>query len=117
MKTPPINWTDLINMGLDPSSIISSYDNQTYKIEPSPPLLLAKLFKELASYPAPEDNDMAYLRHIRDLLIALTDWTQYADSPLSSDQKIIWANYRQSLRDLPANYNGNGPIPWPSIPN
>jgi len=31
------------------------------------------------------------------------DWTQFADSPLTVEQKQAWATYRQALRDLPAN--------------
>lgn len=59
---------------------------------------------------------MAYLRHVRDLLIGLTDYTQANDSPLSPEQRAAWATYRQALRDLPQTYGGDGPIPWPVAP-
>jgi len=59
---------------------------------------------------------MAYLRHVRDILIGLTDWTQAVDSPLTQEQQQAWAAYRQSLRDLPAAWNGEGSIPWPQTP-
>ena len=38
----------------------------------------------------------------RDLLLADSDWTQGADSPLSEEDKAAWATYRQELRDLPS---------------
>ena len=59
---------------------------------------------------------MAYLRHVRDLLMSVTDWTQANDSPLTGAQRAAWATYRQSLRDLPETYSGDGPIPWPVAP-
>jgi len=48
-------------------------------------------------------------RSERDKLLAETDWTQISDSPLSSDKKTEWANYRQALRDLPSESG------WPSV--
>ncbi len=44
----------------------------------------------------PARDRLACLRHVRDLLIGLTDWTQAADSPQA--------------------YAGAGPIPWPEAP-
>jgi hypothetical protein len=43
------------------------------------------------------------VRSQRDQLLAQSDWTQMADSPLSAEQKEAWATYRQALRDLPSN--------------
>ena len=40
-------------------------------------------------------------RSQRNKLLAETDWTQGNDSPLSSDKKTEWANYRTALRNLP----------------
>ena len=59
---------------------------------------------------------MGYLRHVRDALMLCTDWTQAADSPLDAGQRAAWASYRQALRELPENYRGAGPIPWPREP-
>jgi hypothetical protein len=39
----------------------------------------------------------------RDQFLAQSDWTQMPDSPLSAEVKAAWAQYRQELRDLPAN--------------
>ena len=48
-------------------------------------------------------------RSERNRLLAETDWTQGNDSPLSSDKKTEWANYRTALRNLPST---NG---WPNV--
>ena len=45
----------------------------------------------------------AGLRLLRDEALRASDWTQMADSPLSTADKTAWANYRTYLRDLPAN--------------
>lgn len=116
MKTPPINWTDLITLGMNPDTIIS-YDGANYILEPPPSRFISKLFLELSKQNIPDNDIFVYLRCIRDILMNLTDWTQANDCPLSNDQKTIWAAYRQSLRDLPQNYSGEGNIPWPVIPS
>ena len=46
---------------------------------------------------------MEVLRGRRTGLLQESDWTQFADSPLSDSKKAEWATYRQQLRDLPAN--------------
>jgi len=33
-----------------------------------------------------------------------SDWTQFADSPLTNEKKAEWATYRQELRDLPSQH-------------
>ena len=45
----------------------------------------------------------------RNRLLTNTDWTQVTDSPLSSDKKTEWANYRTALRDLPTKSG------WPNV--
>ena len=66
---------------------------------------------------------MEVLRGRRTMLLGESDWTQFADSPLSDSQKSEWATYRQALRDLPANStpsldeNGNlTGVTWPTKP-
>lgn len=44
------------------------------------------------------------LRRQRGVLLAESDWTQAADSPLSDSKKAEWVTYRQALRDLPSRY-------------
>lgn len=55
----------------------------------------------------------AILRSQRNALLRESDWTQLADATVNS---LAWANYRQELRDLPANtQNPYSPI-WPTPP-
>ena len=39
-------------------------------------------------------------KNIRNNLLRLSDYTQFNDSPLSEEEKVAWATYRQELRDL-----------------
>jgi hypothetical protein len=52
-------------------------------------------------------NNLSELRNQRNQMLAQSDWTQMADSPLSAGQKAAWAAYRQKLRDLPANISSD----------
>lgn len=115
MKTPPIDWEDLVALGMDAGATVQS-DGDRYLVSPQPPKLVRQLMAAMIASPAPEGDRAAYLRHVRDALVGLTDWTQAADSPLTAEQRAAWATYRQALRDLPAAYSGDGPITWPVAP-
>jgi Phage tail assembly chaperone protein len=61
----------------------------------------------------------------RDGLLAVCDWTQMSDAPLTSAQQTAWRDYRAALRDLPATLAAagtdpavalNNPAHWPSAP-
>ena len=46
-----------------------------------------------------------------------SDWTQISDYALvSEEEKALWAEYRQALRDLPETYQDPFTIVWPSKP-
>jgi len=62
----------------------------------------------------PERHDAEEVRRERNERLAASDWTQLPDAPTD---RLAWATYRQSLRDLPQHYSGIGPIPWPSPPS
>lgn len=53
-------------------------------------------------------------KRTRDL--ALSDWTQMPDSPLSDEKKAEWATYRQALRDITADSDFPYSITWPTKP-
>lgn len=53
------------------------------------------------------------LRGDRNALLAASDWTQVVDAPV--DQKA-WAEYRQTLRDLPENTEDPENPVWPNPP-
>jgi hypothetical protein len=115
MRTPPLEWEDAIALGMDATAVVT-WNGVAYTVDPPLPRLLSQLFRELAARPAMEGDRLAYLRHVRDLLIGLTDWTQAADSPLKQEQRTAWAAYRQALRDLPSAWDGESAIPWPQVP-
>ncbi len=48
-------------------------------------------------------------RRTRNSLLTESDWTQFNDSPLTSEQKTVWATYRTALRNLPDHSN------WPNL--
>jgi hypothetical protein len=59
------------------------------------------------------------IRTERNRLLADCDWTQSADSPLSSSKKTEWGTYRTSLRNLPAEQSSKttyADIEWPATP-
>jgi len=48
-----------------------------------------------------DDEKWNTVRSARDFELKLTDWTQVPDSPLSTELKLEYSNWRQQLRDLP----------------
>ena len=66
------------------------------------------------------------LRQERNKRIAETDWTQLKDIDLDIIRERNWKNYRQALRDLPANSNPKldsfgkldmSSVTWPDKPS
>ena len=63
------------------------------------------------------DEKWAVLRNTREALLYESDWTQLADSQLSSTKKTEWTTYRQALRDLPANTSDIDKPTYPTKPS
>ena len=57
------------------------------------------------------------LRHLRDILLRESDWTQFTDSPLTDSKKTEWKTYRQNLRDLPATESDPEIATFPTKPS
>ena len=57
------------------------------------------------------------LRSERDSLLLSSDFTQLGDIGLSESKKTEWINYRQALRDLPANTSDPASPNWPTKPS
>ena len=70
---------------------------------------LARDAEEQAWADGANDRLAAEHRETRNQLLADSDWTQFNDSPLNNDTKVLWATYRSSLRSLPEHEN------WPSL--
>lgn len=58
----------------------------------------------------------AALRAERDRLLALCDWTQFPDAPVSVTGKLAWQSYRRALRDLPEKTADPARPVWPTPP-
>ncbi len=61
--------------------------------------MVAKSSEKIASELA---NKKANLRIQRNDKLSKTDWAVLPDSPLSTDDKTVYENYRAALRDVPA---------------
>ena len=57
------------------------------------------------------------LRSERDNLLLSSDFTQLGDIGLSDSKKTEWINYRQALRELPANTSDPASPNWPTKPS
>lgn len=56
------------------------------------------------------------IRQERNIRLSNSDWTQLADAPLTVNQKTAWTVYRQSLRDIPENFQTPEVVVWPVVP-
>ena len=60
-----------------------------------------------------------YIRVERKRLLDASDWTQFPDNNLTTEQRTAWTVYRQQLRDMPdtfAGVNSVDEIVWPVKP-
>ena len=53
------------------------------------------------------------VRAERNSLLAASDWTQVADTPVD---RAAWATYRQALRDVPDQTGFPDAVAWPVAP-
>jgi len=60
---------------------------------------------------------ISQMRMFRDSLLAESDWTQMADSPLSETKRNEWKVYRQALRDFPASWTPADTANFPDEPS
>lgn len=58
----------------------------------------------------------ASIRVQRDAKLAVCDWTQLPDAPLSAAGKTAWGTYRQALRDVPEQTGFPANVAWPVAP-
>lgn len=69
---------------------------------------------EIKVWQTQQQNDAwRNLRAERNALLAASDWTVAADSPVNV---AAWTTYRQALRDLPANTTDPFNVVWPTPP-
>ena len=101
-----------------------------YRLLVTLPQITVLYADELGNYyeTLPEDSDVQDspsltqaiddVRTYRNQLLAESDWTQIADSPLTDAQRLVWRTYRQKLRDYPSliNYELWTAPEWPIAP-
>ena len=56
------------------------------------------------------------IRRIRNELLRETDWTQRPDAILTMEEKIIWQDYCQALRDIPQDFANPEEVVFPVKP-
>ena len=79
--------------------------------------MIIDLDTELATNGKLDSFRVNQMRMFRDSLLAQSDWTQNADSPLSDSKKQEWATYRQALRDFPASWTPADTANFPDQPS
>jgi len=67
-------------------------------------------------FPYDETFAVSQMREKRSGLLALSDWTQMPDSPLTDEQRGAWADYRQKLRDFPSTWTPGPEANFPDPP-
>jgi hypothetical protein len=66
------------------------------------------------AYKAQKDAEQAKkVREVRNRILEESDWTQLVDAKVDS---LVWANYRQTLRDIPSQHGFPWAINWPTKP-
>ena len=61
------------------------------------------------------EENLAYVRSVRNQKLQQTDWTQVPDVPTNIQE--AWRTYRQELRDLPASFTKLEDLSWPEEPS
>lgn len=74
--------------------------------------------EELRAFDAEVSLELRWdaVKYKRNKLLEVCDWTQLTDSPLSTETKTAWANYRQQLRDVPQQGVEPENVVWPTQP-
>lgn len=59
----------------------------------------------------------AQVRGFRNGLLSSSDWTQLPDAQLNTQEKQLWAEYRQLLREVPQQSGFPTNVAWPLSPD
>lgn len=86
----------------------------TQRVVSSPPQRLGGVWNEIWSLEFFTEAEAAEnIRTKRNGLLSECDWTQLADASAAS---VPWSNYRQALRDIPAQSGFPFQVIWPNKP-
>lgn len=59
------------------------------------------------------EEQWVVVRNERNARLIASDWTQVADAPVND---LVWAAYRQGLRDVPSTQTDPFNVVWPEMP-
>lgn len=62
------------------------------------------------------DDKWSAIRRVRNDFLSETEWTQRPDAALTLEEKILWQDYCQALRDIPQTYATPEEVVWPEKP-
>lgn len=68
---------------------------------------------EIAALRPSTEKLMADIRTMRNKLLSESDWTQVLDAPVD---QVLWATYRQELRDVTQQTGFPEGVVWPTAP-
>jgi len=101
-RGPSLDW--IAEQGYYVITVWKPHDRATEKLVPAAPHLFDGMccIVDVEPLTAEElqsriDTQWAVIRSQRNQMLKDTDWTQLADAPVDS---LMWANYRQELRDI-----------------
>lgn len=102
MFHPSIVWIDVTDAEPQPA-VGWTYDGEAFAEPAAPPEPTAEQLAESA-------------RLQRDNMLRACDWTVLTDVPMDDTMRSAWSNYRQALRDVPAQAGFPTTITWPTAP-
>lgn len=92
----------------------AAYDSEPLGREIHQLILNGEAGEVLPKDPPSAEEVASQIRTERDRLLAATDWTQLPDVP--EETRLLWAPYRQALRDVPKQSGFPYEIEWPTPP-
>ena len=109
-KTGTYNWVSYeykVSQHL-PAELDALYDGLVDKYVQYKDIEEQDLEQELlAKYAKGHIASWTQIRLIRKFMLDESDWSQTLDAPINDEQKAQWATYRQKLRDIPQEQEGD----------
>jgi hypothetical protein len=95
---------------------VPDYDSATHRVTQSVHLVDGVWTQRWAVQEVPLSRASSNIRGKRNVELSNSDWTQFTDSPLSSEKKLEWSQYRTNLRALPQQEGFPYNVNWPNKP-
>ena len=95
---------------------VPDYDSATHRVNQSVHLVDGVWTQRWTLEEVPQGRASSNIRGKRNVELSNSDWTQFTDSPLSSEKRLEWSQYRTSLRALPQQEGFPYNVNWPTKP-